>query len=170
MRIFVTRADGTTDPDALWRELLKRPGTTATADAVKAFNAHVRFDRELPAGTVLLIPEAADLKAGAGTAVGVGDINQVIADVDTGLKATSSRARTGFEMRESDHAALAAALKGAASRRLIESDPELKKQLQSVEAGFKADKQRAHETQSQLAELERLAAEEFEKLRKLLGG
>jgi hypothetical protein len=168
MRIFVTRAGTPTDPDTLWRELLKRPGTRATAEAVKAFNPHVRFDRELAPGTVLLIPDATDLKEGAGIAVTLGDINQIAADVADGLKTTVGRTRAGLARMQADHAAVATALKAAGSKRLIDSDPELKKQLQAVEARVKTDVTRATESASQLADLQKLAEEELGKLRKLL--
>jgi hypothetical protein len=168
MRIFVTRAGSPTDPDTLWRELLKGPDTRATAEAVKAFNTHVRFDRELAPGTVLLIPDAADLKEGAGTPATLGDINQVAADVAAGLKAMAGRTHAGLALLQANHAAVATALKSASSKRLIDSDPELKKQLESVEARVKTDVARATESASQLAELQKLAAEELSKLRKLL--
>jgi len=168
MRIFVTRAGTPTDPDTLWRELLKRPGTSATAEAVKAFNTHVRFDRELAPGTVLLIPDAADLKEGAGTPVTLGDINQVADDVAEGLKVIAGRTGAGLARLQADHAAVATALKSAGSTRLIDSDPELKKQLQDIAARVKTDVTRATESASQLAELQKLAGEELGKLRKLL--
>jgi hypothetical protein len=168
MRIFVTRAGTPTDPDALWRELLKRPDMRAAAEAVKAFNPHVRFDRDLAPGTVLLIPDAADLKEGAGTAVTLGDINQVADDVAEGLKAMVGRTRAGLARMQADHAAVAAALKAAASKRLIDSDPELRKQLRAIEVRVKIDVTRATESASQLADLQELAGEELGKLRKLL--
>jgi hypothetical protein len=171
MRIVMTSPDRATDPQTLWRELSSRPGgPSATPDLVKAFNPHLNFDQPLAAGSVLLIPDAADLKAGAGTAVGGDVLNEVFADVNAGLTATRKRVRDGFAQLEADHAAVASALKSAPSKRLVDSDPLLKKQLQSVDAQFKADQKRATETESQLAEAQKLAIQEFGRLRKLLTG
>ena len=61
------------------------------------------------------------------------------------------------------------ALKSAAAKRLVESDPLLQKQLAAAEARFKADQKRAAETQEQLDEVQKFALAEFEKLQKMLG-
>jgi hypothetical protein len=171
MRFFVTRTDGPTEPQAVFREILTRPGVaTATPDLVKAFNPHLDFTRPLPAGSVLLIPNTADVKAGAGTTIGAEELRQVLDDVDAGMTRVSERTRAGFEQLEGDRAAVAAALKPAAAKRLVESDPELKKQLDAAEASFKEEKKQASATEAQLAEVHKLAVEEFGRLRKLLGG
>jgi hypothetical protein len=170
MRIFVTRAEAPTDPETLWRELLKRGGASSTTpDSVKALNAHVKFDRPLEPGTVLLIPEATDLKANAGTPLRVDNIDEIRAETEAGFKATTSRVRGGFERIEADHAAVAAALKTAAAKRVIDSDPELKKQLQAAESRFKEEKKHAAEAESLLEEVRKLAMAEFAQLRKRLG-
>ena len=171
MRIFVTRADAPTDPETFWRELLKRGGaSSATPDAVKAFNTHLKFDRPLAPGTAVLIPDAADLKANAGAPVRLDSLDEILADADEGFKAMTARARAGFARIEADHAAVAAALKPAAAKRLIDSDPELKKQIEAAEERFKEEKKRGAETAAQLEEVHKLAMEEFAQLRKRLGG
>jgi len=171
MRIFTTRGDAATDPQALWAELLRRAGTaSSTPDLVKRLNPHLNFDRDIPAGSVLFVPEAADTKAGAGTAVGTEDLTALLSDVDAALAATRQRVRSGLAQRDADHAAVAAALKPAAAKRLVDSDPSLKQQLEAADAAFKADQKQAAETESQLAEAHKLAMGEFALLRKLLAG
>ena len=171
MRFFVTRTDGPTEPQALFREILTRPGAaSATPDLVKAVNPHLDFTRPLPAGSVLLIPNTADVKAGAGTTIGAEELGQVLADVDAGMTRVSERTRAGLEQLEGDRAAITAALKPAAAKRLVESDPEVKKQLEAAEARFKEEAKDAKEALSELAEVHKLALAEFGRLQKLLGG
>lgn len=137
MRLFTIRGDDATDPQLLWQELLKRAGAaSSTPNLVKALNPHLNFDRPLPAGSVLLIPDAADVKAGAGAPVGSEALDALLSDIDAGLTAARRRVRAGVAQREADHAAIASALKPAASKRVIDSDPLLKTQLEAAEAEF----------------------------------
>ena len=170
MRIFTTRRDAATDPESLWQELLKRPGASATPELVKALNPHLDFNKNLAAGSVLLIPDAGDVKAGAGTAIASDDVDAVIGDVDDGLEAARKRVRAGVTQREADRSTIVSALKSAPSKRLIESDPVLKKQIETADAQYKADQKRAAEVESQLAEVQKVAMDEFDRLRKMLVG
>jgi hypothetical protein len=168
MRIFKTAAVKI-DPPALWRQLLRQPGAaSATPDLIKALNAGVDFTRDLPANSVLLIPDAADLKPGAGTPVGAEQLDELLGDIEAGLKAVVTRASAAFKKAETDHAAIGAALKTAAARRIVDSDPQVKERLESADAQFKADQKRARDTQSQLADMQKLALNEFAQLRKML--
>ena len=168
MRILKT-PNAKTTPQMLWRELLRDPtAASATPDLIKAVNPHLNLTRDVPANSVLLIPEAADLKAGAATPVGAEELDALGADIDAGLRAVGARVSAGVKQLEVDHAAIASALKTAVAKRLVESDPQVKKQLEAADAVFKADQKRAKETQVQLADLQKLAAAEFAGLRKLI--
>jgi len=158
-----------TDPQALTRQLLSKPGAASTTlEQLKAFNPHVDFQK-LAAGTVLLVPDTPDLKAGAAQTVGAEYIGELFDQVNTGIADAVKRVRTGATQVDADRTAIASAVKAAAMKRVIETDPELKKQLAAVDAQFKATQKQASETQSQLAELQKLAAAELAQLRKVLG-
>ena len=170
MRILKT-PNAKTDPQALWREILRQPGAaSATPDLIKALNADVNFKRDIPANSVLLIPNAADLKEGAGKSVGTDELDALGVDIEAGLKAIVARASAGFKQAEADHAAIGAALKVAAAKRIVDSDPQVKALLESSEAQFKEDQKRAKETQGQLADVQKLASAEFARLRTMLEG
>ena len=65
MRIFITKTD--TDLAALSATLLRKPADAGTAlDRVRALNPHVEDFQRLAAGTVLILPDTPDIKAGAG--------------------------------------------------------------------------------------------------------
>jgi uncharacterized phage infection (PIP) family protein YhgE len=160
-----------TAPQALWRQLLRDPrAATVTADLIRALNSHVNFDHDVPAGAVLLIPDTADVNANAGTSVGSGQVDDFLADVEAALKATAARITTGLKEAEADRASIAAALKSAPAKRLVDSDPQVGASLQTAAAQFKADQERAKEIQSQLAALQKRAPAELERLRTILAG
>ncbi len=170
MRIFET-PEVAINPQRLWRELLSQPGAaSATPDLVRAINRHVNLTGDVPANTVLLIPNAADLKAGAGTPVGAQELDELAGDIATGLKAIATRVAAGVKQAEADHAAVTSALKVATTKRLVESDPQVKKQLESADAAFKADQKHARDQHAQLAEIQKLALSEFARLRGMLVG
>ena len=169
MRIYVTRGDGPTDPETLWRHLLTSTArTSGTRDLVKALNTHVDFDRDLAPGTTLLIPDAEDVRASVGTRVGTEAIDTVLGNLEAGLSAVMERTRTGLAQLEADHKAFASALKSAPAKRLIKRDPELQQQLQLADDAFKERRKRATEAQSELSEIATLGKAEFARLRKLL--
>jgi uncharacterized phage infection (PIP) family protein YhgE len=163
--------NASTAPQALWRQLLRDPGAaTATADLIRALNSHVNFDRDVPAGTVLLIPDAADVKANAGIGAGSGQVDGLLADVEAALTAIAARVTSGLKQAEAGQAAIAAALKSAPAKRLVDSDPQVNASLETAAAQAKADQKRAKEIQSQLAAIQKQAPAELERLRKMLAG
>jgi hypothetical protein len=168
MRILKT-PDAAIDPQTLWRELLRQPGAASvTPELITALNADVNFKRNLPANSVLLIPDAADLKADVGTPVGADELDALLGDIEAALEAIVTRANAGFKKADTDRAAITAALKSPVAKRIVDGDPEVKKLLQSANAQFKADQKRARDTQSQLADMQKLASNEFARLRKIL--
>ena len=92
-----------------------------------------------------------------------------IGAIGAGLRAVNSRFATRVDDLKTDRAAVVAALKTAAVKRLVESDPALQKQLDASEAEFKREQKRITETQAQLSEVQKLALSEFAQLQKLLG-
>jgi hypothetical protein len=169
MRIFITKTD--TDLSALSATLLRKPGdASATLDRVRALNPQVEDFQRLAAGTVLILPDTPEIKAGAGTTVGSDNISDLADDLGSGLKTVNSRFANRVDDLKSDRVAVVAALKTAAVKRLVEGDPSLQKQLDASEVEFKREQKRVTETQAQLAEVQKLALAEFAQLQKLLAG
>jgi hypothetical protein len=168
MRIFITKTD--TDLAALSTTLLRKPADAGTAlDRVRALNPHVEDFQRLAAGTVLILPDTPDIKAGAGSMLGADTVSDLASDVGSGLKAVNSRFANRVEDLKADRAAVIATLKIAAVKRLIESDPALAKQLESSDAEYKREQKRVAEAEVQLAEVKKTAVAELERLQKLLG-
>lgn len=168
MRVIVIRQP--LDPQGLARDLF---GLAADASAmferVKALNPHVDFDR-IPAGTVLLVPDAPESRAG-GEAVrspGSDGFEAVAQDALAGLKAASERAASAGEASAADRAAFTAVLKTAAVKRLIESDPLLKAQVEQATRTFDADRGAVQEAARQIELVAKTASEELAALKKLL--
>lgn len=168
MRIFITKTD--TDLEALSASLLRRPREASAAlDRVMALNPQIEDFQRLRAGTMLILPEEADLEAGVGTAVGSEGLDDMVAELSRGMHAVMIRADSRCEEMKSDHAAVAAAMKSTAAKRLVASDPGLKQQLRAAEAQFKIDQKHAAEAQAQLADVQKMALAEFARLQKMLG-
>jgi hypothetical protein len=167
MRIFIT--DKATDLATLVASLVRNTRATgATLERVKALNPQIADTQKLGANTVLILPESAELKPGAGEPAGGESLAALRARLHTGLRDVDSRTTRRSEALAAEHAAVRDALKAAAARHLVESDPQLKKQLAAAEARFKADQKRTAETQEQLDEVQKFALAEFEKLQKML--
>lgn len=168
MRILIT--EKAMDLPALAASLARNARTAEAAlERVKTLNPQIADTRKLAAGTVLLLPDAPELKAGAGEPAGAESLADLGARLRAGLRDLGGRASRLDERLAADHAAVRAALKSATAKRLIEGDPQLQKQLVAAEAQFKADKERAAEMRAQMAEAAKLAEAEFAKWQVLLG-
>lgn len=168
MRMFVIKEE--TDLAGLSAKLLRArlPETSADAaiDRLKALNPHVDFTR-LAAGTVLLVPDTPELKKGASTSLGGETFEAFVKEVDTGLRSSSARVKQGFERLSVDRTSVSDVLKTAAVKRLVESDPALKKQLESADAQFKEDERKERAAQELLKTTQKQAIEELTGLARL---
>lgn len=168
MRILVT--EKAMDLPALAASLARNARTAnAALERVKALNPQIADAQTLAAGTVLILPDAPELKSGAGEAAGGKSLSDLGARLHAGLRDLDARVGRVGEQRAADHAAVRDALKSATAKRLIEGDPQLQKQLAAAESQFKADQKRATEVGAQMAEAAKLAEAEFAKLQLLLG-
>jgi hypothetical protein len=162
---------GKMTPDAFWARVLRDPAAaSATPDLIKTLNAHIDFDRELPANAVLVLPDAVDVKAGTASPVGAHELHDFIASAEAALRAIGAGAAAAFKQADADHAAIAAALKPAAAKRLLESDPEVRQRLDAADAQYKTDQKRAKDAQSRIAAMLKQAPAELARLRKMLDG
>ena len=85
------------------------------------------------------MPDAADLHADTGTAIGAAELNALFSDVEAGLKAIMLRASNGLTALEKNYAAIGTLQKAAATKRIVDVDPQVKTLLQSADAQFKED-------------------------------
>jgi hypothetical protein len=165
--IYITKTE--TGLAELGATLLRAPGdASVTLDRLRALNPQVEDFQRLPAGTVLILPDSPEIKAGAGTLLGADHLSELANDLGSGLKAAVSRSASRVDDLKADRAGVMAALKIAAVKRLVESDPALAKQLHAAETQFKGDQKLAAERQAQLKEVQELAEAEFARLQKLL--
>ena len=168
MRTFIAKTD--TSLNKLGATLLESPSaTSATLERIKALNPQVADFQRIAAGTVLILPDATDLKPGAGSAVGAEGFSDLTLAASSGLRALALRAAKRFDTLVSDHAAVKDSLKSAAAKRLVESDPALVQRLKAADAQFKIDQKAAKESKAKFDELQKAAEEEFKRLLKLLG-
>jgi hypothetical protein len=169
MRMFILKKGS--DLQGMSAELLKSGAADTdtgrvTLERIKELNPHVDFQR-LDAGTVLLVPDAPDIKAGAAASVGGEAFDGFVGDVRSGLGASSTRIKQGFERIADDRSAVSAALKTASLKRLVQSDPALKKQLEAADLQFKADIKRGEEAQAALQRAQEQAIEELTALKRM---
>jgi len=159
-----------TDLNTLGNTLLKDPSaTSATLERIKALNPHVADFQRLAAGTVLILPDAADLKPDVGSALGAEGFGDLALKASSGIRALATRAANRLDTLVADHAAVKDSLKAAAAKRLVESDPLLVQRLKAVDAQFKIDQKAAKEKKAQFDEIQKAAEEAFKRLLKLLG-
>jgi seryl-tRNA(Sec) selenium transferase len=88
----------------------------------------------------------------------------MLASVD----AAASRVRGGYEALLTEQKEVAVVLKSAAVKRALETDPDLKLQIEAATQVFKQDQQRAKEAEQTLQTLQQ-AKDELGALAKLLG-
>jgi len=168
MRIFITEKE--TDLETLVSSLARTPRAAASVRArVLAANPHLADAGRVPKGGVLMLPDSPEFKAGVGSSVSAVSANVIADKFNAGARAQMSRAAAHLESLNAERTEVRDALKSAAAKRLVESDPELQKRLAAADVDFKAEQKRAAEVTAQLKETARLAEAEMAKLQKLLG-
>jgi len=161
---FIT--DKETDLEKLAASVARTPRAAEAVRArLEALNP--QFAKRVPKGGVVVLPEGPDIKAGAGSNIGRTNLDDLAERLKVGARESAKRAGARLELLTVDRTAARDALKTAAAKRLVESDPLLQKQLAAAEAHFKAEQKRAAEASTQLAEDAKLAAAELAKLQNL---
>jgi hypothetical protein len=168
MRLIVIKEP--TDLSTLAGTLLRKgtpPDTVAsTLDRVKALNPHVDPTR-LDAGTVLLLPDAPAIAGNVGNSPGRDAFKDFGTDVTAGFTAAARAVSASIDAVTSNRTAVAAVLKTAGVRRLIDSDPALKLQVDTATAQFDVEKQQATDAVKQFESLRKRATDELAVLAKL---
>jgi len=168
MRIFITEKE--TDLETLASSLARTPRVAAAVRArVLALNPHLADATRIPKGGVLMLPDGPEFKAGVGNSVSAVGADVIADRFSAGARASLSRAAARLESLNAERAEVRDALKSAAARRLVESDPQLQMRLAASDVDFKAEQKRTAEVTAQLKETAKLAEAELAKLQKLIG-
>jgi hypothetical protein len=144
----------------------EQAGTKRALDRLVALNPHVDFNR-IEAGTVLFVPDAPGVRDTSGSVEGqaFGDLrDQLLASVD----AASVRVRSGHEALSSQRQEITAVVKLAAVKRAIESDPELKAQVDAATQVFKQDQAQAKAADEALKAMKEQATAALAEIAKML--
>jgi hypothetical protein len=173
MRVIVvnSRADAQTVASRLAKERVGRP-----ADELEKLNPHVDFTRIEP-GTVILVPDRIN-PAGAGEAGEETDKDRSIQgrafddlrqQAINALEGESARVRRGYDALAAESKEITALFKSAQVKRAMESDPELKSQVEAAAAVFKQDAADAKAAEQTLKSMKELMEKELDALSNLLG-
>lgn len=140
----------------------------STLQQMQRLNPHVDFARITP-GTVLLMPRDTGAKSDDADQIGA-KVFQAFGDqVNTALDAAEAGIRAGHQALEVQRKEVTAALKSAAVKRLIDSEPDLKVQFEAAAQVFADDQKQAKESDAALQALRKDCLAELATLGKLLG-
>jgi len=170
MRVLTIRHD--TDLEGLKNLLLdarlSSTRASATLDVLQATNPHIDL-KDLPAGTVLFVPETSGFKASASVSVqrdALRDFEQLLRDA---LGKAADKLKAGNAARASERDAVAAVIKTAAVRRILGSDAELRKQVTEETKAFEEDQKQADQAEQAVAAASRAVLAKLSELSKLFG-
>ena len=172
MRVIVvnSRADAQTVASRLARERAGRP-----VDEIEKLNPHVDFTRIEP-GTVILVPdrrsppaEAAEEDDDKDRSIQGRAFDDLREQTTNAFEGGSERIRRGYEALASETKEVSALLKSAPVKRAMESDPELKSQVEEAAAVFKQDAADAKAAEQTLKSMKDLMEKELDAIAKLLG-
>ncbi|NDP63648.1 hypothetical protein [Polaromonas sp.] len=164
------------DLQALSARLLRNPAggqagsqelSQATLEQIRMLNPHADF-QHLEAGTVLLLPEAPELKDADSQSLAGNSFEDFTTRTREGLQAVAQRMKSSAEALAADRAAVTATVKSAAVKRLIESDPLLKKQLDEAGSESSDAQKQAQEASRQLETFQKGLDVELQILRIML--
>ena len=168
MRMIVIKQR--TDLQALGAQLLGAGAAREGAlQSLQRLNPHVDFKQRIEPGTVVLVPEQPGLREGESASVGGEAFESFSEQVRAALEATASRVRSGHEARLAQQKDVVAVLKSPALKKMLESDPDLKKDLDAALQVIKDDQQAAKESEKLLKTLQDQSAAELASLTQLLG-
>ena len=142
--------------------------TAAALQRVQALNPHADL-QHVGAGTVLLLPDLPSVNPTHSRSIGGDPFAGVAAAATNGLKAAAQRVREGMAAIAADRSAVAGVLRTAAVKRIVGSDAELAKQLDTATARFAAEQKQAQEAAAALEKLAAQAGDELAALAKLFG-
>lgn len=166
MRMIVV--DEPTDLEGLRTQVLgSKAVSAATIERLKSLNPHVSFDK-IPAGTVLFVPDRPGVRKRATSPV-TGDAFATLRETLLGaVDAARDRVHGGHAALAAQQKEVGTAMKSAAFRRALESDPDLRHQVEAAAEVFKQDREQASAADEILNDLKEEAAAELASLAELL--
>ncbi|MEP7102058.1 MAG: hypothetical protein ABI781_16235 [Burkholderiales bacterium] len=166
MRMIVI--DKGTDLSELTTRLLGSAGASDSAvQNLQRLNPHLDLNRLTP-GAVVLVPDQPGLREGESASVGGESFASFAQAAGAALELAAKRVRSGHDARLAEQKDVQAPLKSPVLKRVLESDPDLKKQLDTLAQGFKDDQQAAKDSDTAMKTLLGASAAEFATLAKLL--
>ena len=140
---------------------------SALAD-LQALNQHVN-PAKIPAGTVLLVPDAPSFDAAASEPIATSPFDALRERLRIDLTAASKRLKAGNEMRAAQRADIASVQKSAAFKKIVDKDPELQKQVEEAGKALKEDEKQAADAEKKVAAAIDDTMAELDALGKLFG-
>lgn len=147
---------------------LSNTQATSALQSLQVLNPHVDL-KNVPAGTVLLVPDEPGFTASASDSVGGGVLEGFQRLVQGELNAAAKRLKEGQAARAGQRAEVAAVQKTAAFKKIVEKDPQLKQQLDEAAKASKEDQQQDALAEQTLDAAKTGAMAELASLAKLLG-
>ncbi len=156
-----------TDFEALSARLLKAnlssPQSEKALASLRALNPHTDM-RDMPAGTVLLVPDTPGFKVSESDPVLGDPLGELQKIVQTALDQAAGNLKANRAARAAERAEITAVLKGDAIRRLMDLDGELKQQVADVSKVLKEEE--ADQAEEVLARTSKAALAKINELRK----
>ena len=121
------------------------------------------------AGTVLLMPETPDFNDTASASLAGDAFDPLREQMLASVEVATSRVREGYAALLTEHKEVAVVLKSAALKRALESDPDLKPQIEAANQVLKRDQQAAKDADKTMQTLQAQAAAELASLMQMLG-
>ena len=153
---------------AAFSQLREKIGPGSAIEQLKNLNPHVDFTK-IDAGTVLLIPETSDFNDAASASLAGDVFNPLREQMLASVEVATSRVREGYAALLTEQKEVAVVLKSAALKRALESDPDLKPQIEAANQVLKRDQQAAKDAEKTMQTLQEQAAGELASLMQMLG-
>jgi hypothetical protein len=159
-----------TDFQALSARLLKANLSTPQSEkalaSLRALNPHADI-HDVPAGTVLLVPDTPGFKVSESDPVlgdALGELQKII---QTALEQAAANLKASRTARTAERAEITVVLKGDALKRLMESDGDLKQQVADASKALKEEE--ADQAEEVVARTSKAALAKITELRKRVG-
>ena len=134
--------------------------------SLQRLNPHLADLDRIPAGTVVLVQDAPNVRAATASVAGQG-FNDFADQVRQAVVSTAQRVDASYAALAEQQKEVAAALKSAAVRKQIDADADLQKLIKDSDAAVKADQQNAKAAQQALESLQKEVSAELAVLAKM---
>jgi hypothetical protein len=140
----------------------------AAIERLKELNPHVDPEK-IPAGTVLLVPDAPAFKASASSSTQVVPLDDFGALVTGALDDLAEGLKNDAATRAAERSDLASVLKGPALKRVIGDDKDLAQQVADAQKAITAEEKDDKQAQETLVSMSKAALAALSQVGKLIG-